>query len=93
MCTRESKESDRAELVRMRSSLWPDSHEGEVERVLRTSTSEGIVIVDLRRWIPEQVNFNIRTLQATERCIHLWLVPGSVEDLPPGTVKSLPSGN
>ena len=54
---------------------------------------EGIVIVDLRRWIPEQVKFSIRTVQATGRCIHLWLGPGSVEDLPPGTVKSLPSEN
>ena len=60
---------------------------------LTVVAGEGIVIVDLRRWIPEQVSFSIRTLQATERCIHLWLGPGSVEDLPPGTVKSLPSGN
>jgi len=53
---------------------------------------EGIVIVDLRRWIPEQVNFSIRTVQATERYIHLWLGPGSVDDIPQGTVKSLTAG-
>ncbi len=59
---------------------------------LTVVAGEGIVIVDLRRWIPEQVSISIRTVQATERCIHIWLGPGIVDDLPPGTVKSLPAG-
>jgi len=60
---------------------------------LTVVSGEGIVIIDLRRWIPEQVNFSIRTVQATERSIHLWLGPGSVDDIPQGTVKSITAGD
>jgi aminoglycoside 6'-N-acetyltransferase I len=42
---RESRESDRAELVRMRLALWPDSLEEEVEGVVNRSRSEGVIIV------------------------------------------------
>jgi hypothetical protein len=60
---------------------------------LTVVAGEGIVIVDLRRWIPEQVSFSIRTVQASERCIHIWLGSGLIDDIPPGKVKSLPAGH
>lgn len=52
----------------------------------------GIVIVDLRRWIPPQVDVSVRTVQATDRFVHIWLGPGAVRDLPSGSPMSLPAG-
>jgi len=43
---------------------------------------QGIVVLDLRRWIPAEVNLRVLTVQATERSLHLWLGPGELRDLP-----------
>jgi hypothetical protein len=43
---------------------------------------QGIVVVDLRRWIPAEVMVRVLTVQATERSLHLWLGPGELHDLP-----------
>ena len=65
-------------------------HRGIVEAVLdhldqdlvTVIRGQGIVIVDLRRWIPAEVAVSVRTVQATRDYLHLWLGPGSVHDLP-----------
>ena len=43
---------------------------------------EGIVVLDLRRWIPPELELSVLTVQATEGALHLWLGPGALRDLP-----------
>jgi hypothetical protein len=43
---------------------------------------EGIVVLDLRRWIPREIELSVLTVQATEGALHLWLGPGALRDLP-----------
>jgi len=51
---------------------------------------QGIVVVDLRRFIPREVNLQVLTVQSTERYLHLWLGPGELRDLPPLLAPELP---
>ncbi len=50
--------------------------------ILRVFQGEGIVVIDLRRWLPAEVEINIVTVQATLRSLHIWFGPGSLGDLP-----------
>ncbi len=54
---------------------------------------EGIVVVDLRRWLPPQLELSIRTVQATDRAVHIWIGPGSFADLPDGGPPALAAGS
>jgi hypothetical protein len=60
----------------------------EVVKVFR---NQRIVVVDLRRWIPPELDLSLLTVQATGRALHLWLGPGSLRDLPPQTRPALPA--
>jgi hypothetical protein len=42
----------------------------------------GIVVVDLRRWMPPELDLKIVTVQATEGSVHLWFGAGGLRDLP-----------
>jgi hypothetical protein len=53
---------------------------------------EGIVVVDLRRWLPPQLELSIRTVQATDRAVHIWVGPGSFADLPGSEPLALAAG-
>ena len=44
--------------------------------LLRVFQGEGIVVIDLRRWLPAEVEMNIVTVQATLRSLHIWFGPG-----------------
>ncbi len=37
---------------------------------------KGIVVVDLRRWLPPEIDLSIVTVQATESSLHLWFGAG-----------------
>jgi hypothetical protein len=52
----------------------------------------GILVVDLRQWIPHEVAVSVRTVQATRSYLHIWLGPGAVYDLPGDDPLRLPSG-
>jgi hypothetical protein len=52
---------------------------------------EGIVVVDLRRWIPYELDFSVLTVQATVGRLHVWLGPGSLSDLPADPPPVLPA--
>ncbi len=54
---------------------------------------EGIVIVDLRQWIPPELSLSLLTVQATDRALHIWLGPGEMRDLPPSGPQELTAGN
>lgn len=43
---------------------------------------DGIVVVDLRRWIPPELEVTVLTVQVTERTLELWLGAGRLLDLP-----------
>jgi hypothetical protein len=42
----------------------------------------GIVVIDLRRWLPSELDLKIVTVQATEGSLHLWFGAGGLSDLP-----------
>jgi hypothetical protein len=54
---------------------------------------EGIVVVDLRRWIPPELELTVLTVQATEGALHLWLGPGVLRDLPAHPRPALTAGS
>lgn len=43
---------------------------------------DGIVVVDLRRWIPPELEVTVLTVQVTDRTLELWLGAGRLFDLP-----------
>lgn len=63
---------------------------GAVEMVLASVENElvtvfrgqGIVVVDLGRWLPPEVSITVITVQATRARVHVWLAPGYLESLP-----------
>jgi hypothetical protein len=52
----------------------------------------GIVVVDLRRWIPEEVVLRVLAVQVIGRSLHLWIGPGSFARLPKASKPALESG-
>jgi hypothetical protein len=55
--------------------------------VLRTSR---IVVVDLRRSLPPELDLSLLTVQVVGRQLHLWLGPGTLGDLPIAARPALP---
>ena len=51
----------------------------------------GIVVVDLRRWLPAELALRILTVQVTDHFLHLWVGPGSLHDLPGDRERALPA--
>lgn len=56
--------------------------DGMDTQLVTVMRGQGIVVIDLRRWIPPEVTLRVLTVQATERSLHLWLGPGELHDLP-----------
>jgi hypothetical protein len=71
---------------------------GAAEVLLRAIASElvtivrgqGIVVIDLRRWIPSELDVAVLSVHTTERTLHLWFGPGSLGDLPASPRPRLP---
>jgi hypothetical protein len=53
---------------------------------------DGILVLDLRRFLPPELDLRVLTLQATERLAHVWFGEGGLTDLPARRRKALPSG-
>jgi len=53
---------------------------------------EGIVVVDLRKWLPAELDLSVLTVQATQQSLHLWFGPGSLRDVPHRPKAALPAG-
>ena len=53
---------------------------------------EGIVVLDLRRWVPPELELSVLTVQATGGALHLWLGPGVLRDLPAPSRPALTAG-
>ena len=52
---------------------------GDLVTVFRGS---GILVVDLREWLPAELDLTVLTVQAMAAGLHLWLGPGSLRDVP-----------
>lgn len=71
-----------------------------VEAILQSINNElitvirgqGIVVVDLRRWLPPELDLKIVTVQATGSSLHLWFGAGGLRDLPGRAPPALAAG-
>ena len=59
--------------------------------LLKVFSGQGIVVVDLRQWLPEELTLEILTVQATSRSLHVWFGSGSLRNLPGKGPRLLPS--
>ena len=61
--------------------------------LLQVFRGHGIVVVDLGRWIPEEADVRILTVQSVARTASVWFGPGSLVDLPSSEPPALPPGD
>ncbi len=66
--------------------------EGINNDLITVFRGKGIVVVDLRRWVPPELDLKIVTVQATESSLHLWFGAGGLRDLPGSGRPSLAAG-
>jgi hypothetical protein len=50
--------------------------------LLKVFSGHGIVVVDLRQWLPEELMLRVLTVQGTSRSLHVWFGSGSLRNLP-----------
>lgn len=55
-------------------------------------SGEGIVVIDLRRVLPAELDLTVLTVQATERSLHVWFGSGGLAELPTSRRAALPAG-
>jgi hypothetical protein len=59
--------------------------------LLRVFLGQGIVVVDLRQWLPDELKLEVLTVQGTGRSLHVWFGPGSLANLPQRGPRLLPA--
>ncbi len=59
--------------------------------LLKVFSGQGIVVVDLRKWLPEELHLRILTVQGTARRLAVWFGPGRLDDLPERGQRRLPA--
>ena len=59
--------------------------------LLRVFPGQGIVVIDLRKWLPEELHLRILTVQGTARSLAVWLAPGRLDELPDRGPRRLPA--
>jgi hypothetical protein len=71
--------------------------EAALERVapgmMTVVRGSGIVVLDLRRWIPPELDLRVVALQVLGDRVHLWFGPGSLTDWPQGERPALGAGD
>ena len=60
---------------------------------LKVFSGQGIVVFDLREWLPEELTLAVLTVQGTARSLHVWFGPGSLANLPQVGPRLLPAAN
>lgn len=58
--------------------------------LLKVFSGHGIVVVDLREWLPEELSLEVLTVQGTSRSLHIWFGSGSLRSLPGRGPRLLP---
>ncbi|MEJ2190424.1 MAG: hypothetical protein P8Y93_13650 [Acidobacteriota bacterium] len=61
--------------------------------LLSVFRGQGIVVVDLRSWLPVELDVEIVTVQATARSMHVWFGPGQLQEIPGRGRRQLPAGD
>ena len=59
--------------------------------LLKVFSGHGIVVVDLRQWLPEELTLEVLTVQGTSRSLHIWFGSGSLRNLPGKGPRLLPA--
>jgi len=59
--------------------------------LLTVFRGQGIVVVDLRTWLPAELDLEVVTVQATARSMHVWFGPGHLQELPQPDRRRLPA--
>jgi len=59
--------------------------------LLSVFSGHGIVVIDLRRWLPEELMLEVLTVQGTSRSLHVWFGSGSLATLPRRGPQLLPA--
>ena len=59
--------------------------------LLKVFQGDGIVVIDLRQWLPVEMDVKIITVQSTLRSLHIWFGPGRLSDLPSRSPGLLPA--
>jgi len=59
--------------------------------LLSVFSGSGIVVVDLRRWLPAELELRVVTVQATARSLHCWFGAGSLAEIPGRGPRRLPA--
>jgi len=69
-----------------------------IEMILRSADidvltvhGDGILVLDLRKWLPPELDLKVLTIQATERSAHVWFGAGGLRDIPAKRSKALPA--
>jgi len=60
--------------------------------LLRVFPGQGIVVVDLRKWLPDELDLRILTVQGAARWLAVWFGPGRLDDLPQRGPRRLTAG-
>ncbi len=61
--------------------------------IITVFKGQGIVVVDLRRWLPSELDLKIVTVQATDSSLHLWFGAGGLRNLPGRGPAALAAGD
>jgi hypothetical protein len=59
--------------------------------LLRVFPGQGIVVIDLRKWLPEELHLRILTVQGTARSLAVWLASGRLDEIPDRGRRRLPA--
>jgi len=59
--------------------------------LLKVFSGHGIVVVDLREWLPEELMLEVLTVQGTSRSLHIWFGSGGLRELPRKGPRLLPA--
>jgi hypothetical protein len=59
--------------------------------MLSVFPGDGIVVADLREWLPEELRLEVLTVQGTRRSLHVWFGSGSLANLPQKGPRLLPA--
>jgi hypothetical protein len=59
--------------------------------LLKVFSGQGIVVVDLRQWLPEELMLRVLTVQGTSRSLHVWFGSGGLRELPGRGPRLLPA--
>ncbi len=78
--------------VRVPRSVVLKRLEAAFEGAVAVFADDGIVVVDLRRWLPPELELAVIAVQVVGRGLELWLGPGALKALPGHRRAALPAG-